>query len=364
MNALTGKAPSVIMDSNATDRKTGNSYNNTANAQDTPGTQNLASTGDPAIHTPLQWYTVRSTTKKQLNFPDFVVTLGYWQQKDADDAYRTLLSFSEVRERVRKAMSNQYETWQNNDGKEFWATRAIKSSLSMTAKRAAVGIISKSEVIINSNLAEDGATDSGNATNPSVPPFAEAGSEVGTDVEIVEDLFPPCSAMGWMLQLMDNLVDAYDYDASYGDEQNDQEKADQSPTKKRKGSKKFDDDRRKSLQRRYSELGDKWTLKSGTVVENVLLNAGMKLKEFHPIHSFMLDLSDKYTRELFSQPDWTEICSNLPGVPSYSEKASNYMDQFENVATLCELEQLLDKRPQDIESRLIHGCLSDWYAPR
>ncbi|KAF9085756.1 hypothetical protein BGX27_003365 [Mortierella sp. AM989] len=238
-------------------------------------------------------------------------------------------------------MSTQYETWKRNDGKEFWATRAIKSSLSMTAKRTAVGIISKSEGIINSNLAEDGTT--GNFPIPSMLPLTDGRPEARAVGENVDD----------------NLV-MTDYDANSGDERNDEENADQLPTKKRKGSKQFDDDRRKSLQRRHSELGDKWTLKSGTVVENVLFKAGMKLKEFHPIHLFMLDLGDKYTRNLFSQSDWTEICNGLPDVPSYSAEASKYLDQFDSVETLGVLQELLDKRPRDIESRLIHDCLSDW----
>ncbi|KAF9420077.1 hypothetical protein BGZ76_004130, partial [Entomortierella beljakovae] len=182
------------MDSNNTDRnssnRSSNSSNNIYNAHDTPGAHGSVSTSDPVILTPLQWYTTRSMTEKRLNFPDFVITLGYWQKKDADDAYKALLSFSEVPERVRKAMSSQYETWQNNDGEEFWATRAIKSSLSMTAKRTAIGIISKSEGIINSNLAEDGATVSGNVPNSSMPSFADARPGVGNARENVNGLSP------------------------------------------------------------------------------------------------------------------------------------------------------------------------------
>ncbi|KAF9579965.1 hypothetical protein BGW38_003564, partial [Lunasporangiospora selenospora] len=131
------------------------------------------------------------------------------------------------------------------------------------------------------------------------------------------------------------------------------------PTKKRKGS-KFTDDRSKSLQRRYSGLGEKWTLKSGTVVEEILLEAGKRMNDFHPIHSFMLDLSDKVTRQLFSKDDWTEICSKLPYIPPYSKEATDYLDKFEHVAAIHDLQDLLHKRPQQIESQLIHECLLNW----
>ena len=50
------------------------------------------------------------------------------------------------------AAINDYETWQRNDGKEFWASRAVTSQLSMAAKRTAVGIISKGEGIIETEL--------------------------------------------------------------------------------------------------------------------------------------------------------------------------------------------------------------------
>ncbi|KAF9412723.1 hypothetical protein BGZ94_000961 [Podila epigama] len=51
-------------------------------------------------------------------------------------------------------------------------------------------------------------------------------------------------------------------------------------TKKRKNSKQFTDSRRKSLQRRYSSLGEKWVLKSGVVVEDVLFEAGKQMTDF------------------------------------------------------------------------------------
>lgn len=74
----------------------------------------------------------------------------------------------------------------------------------------------------------------------------------------------------------------------------------------------------------------------------------------------MLDLSDKITQGLFSKEDWIEICSNLPDVPPYSKEASDYMDRFECVETLKDLQDLLEIRPRHLESQLIHECLMNW----
>ncbi|KAF9578095.1 hypothetical protein BGW38_006307, partial [Lunasporangiospora selenospora] len=208
----------------------------------------------------------------------------------------------------------------------------------MTAKRTAVGLISKSERIIKSKLAEDCAADS--------------DSKRG----FYED----------RLDQHDSTNDAYDDDLGPGNEcdaENASANAEYSPaTKKRKGSKQFTDNRRKSLERRYSSLGEKWILRSGVVVEDVLFEAGKLMSDFHPIHSFMLDLSDEITRQLFSNDDWAEISSNLPCVPRYSEKASEYLDKFDLVATVQDLQNHLDKRPQQVESQLIHECLLNWYV--
>ncbi|KAF9142661.1 hypothetical protein BGX20_007211, partial [Mortierella sp. AD010] len=132
-----------------------------------------------------------------------------------------------------------------------------------------------------------------------------------------------------------------------------------SPAKKRKQSKDFEENRRESLQDRFSSLGKKWTLKSGTVVENKLFIAGMKMKELHPIHSFMIDIHDITTKNIFSEEDWKEITGSLPCVPPFSKKASDYLETFDNISTVEDLQRLLEKRPGDVESQLIHECLQN-----
>ncbi|KAF9585624.1 hypothetical protein BGW38_001504 [Lunasporangiospora selenospora] len=149
--------------------------------------------------------------------------------------------------------------------------------------------------------------DSGTGDNPlSVVPTGPACQNLTDETENLHNATSQAT-MGCMLQPMDNLADVDDYDAGHGGEQNDQ--------------KKFDNDRRKSLQRRYSELGDKWTLKSGTVVESVLLNAGMKLKEFQ-LDLFEMndpspfDIVDKLSENWWLKSAWgvaTKLANHVPG---------------------------------------------------
>ncbi|KAG0288458.1 hypothetical protein BGZ98_004255, partial [Dissophora globulifera] len=47
---------------------------------------------------------------------------------------------------------------------------------------------------------------------------------------------------------------------------------------------------------------------------------------FSPIHSFMVDLQDKYIESLFSSQDWIEIKSNLPPSATYSTEQPRYLD--------------------------------------
>ncbi|KAF9307716.1 hypothetical protein BG003_000308 [Podila horticola] len=126
--------------------------NNNSNSYDVLKADASLSTGIPAYLSPLEWFNDKAMSRKRLNFPDFVSAFGYWREQDAHDAFMNLLSTSALPQRVWTAASNEYEIWRRNDGKEYWASRAILSQLSMSAKRTAVGVISKSEHIIKTKL--------------------------------------------------------------------------------------------------------------------------------------------------------------------------------------------------------------------
>ncbi|KAF9578770.1 hypothetical protein BGW38_005274, partial [Lunasporangiospora selenospora] len=114
----------------------------------------------------------------------------------------------------------------------------------------------------------------------------------------------------------------------------------------------FAETARSSLRRRHSTLGPKWFLEPGTVVEDILLQAGLELSVDHPIQSFMVDLQDKYTESLFSQQDWTEIKSNIPASAAYSAEAAKYLDALEDIVQEQDINSVLDRRPLDPETAI------------
>ncbi|KAF9929118.1 hypothetical protein FBU30_001847 [Linnemannia zychae] len=129
---------------------------------------------------------------------------------------------------------------------------------------------------------------------------------------------------------------------------------------KKKSITKFADSARRSLQRRHSSLGPKWVLKSGTVVEDVLFEAGQKLTVHHPIRSFMIDMQDPYTKGLFDGEDWADIKNNLPSAVPYASATSTYMDTFDAVKTVDDLRMRLRHRPDGVELELVYMCLQNW----
>ncbi|KAG0324771.1 hypothetical protein BG004_003370 [Podila humilis] len=130
--------------------------------------------------------------------------------------------------------------------------------------------------------------------------------------------------------------------------------------KKKKPDETFAESARRSLQRRHSNLGPKWSLASGTIVEDVLLQAGLELTVDHPIRSFMIDLQDKYTESLFSPQDWTEVKANLPSSAVYSKEAATYLDALKDITQDQDIVCLLERSPRDPGSAIVHNCVSSW----
>ncbi|KAF9201258.1 hypothetical protein BGZ49_008480 [Haplosporangium sp. Z 27] len=130
--------------------------------------------------------------------------------------------------------------------------------------------------------------------------------------------------------------------------------------KKKKGHAPLEEFGKRSFQGRYQSLGQKWILDSGIIVEDVLFDAGKQLAVYHPIHSFMIDTSDLYTKSLFTADDWNEIISGIPLTPSYSPEASLYLDGFEGIKSTKDLRLALKIRPDHPEQEIIHSCLVNW----
>ncbi|KAF9921790.1 hypothetical protein BGZ67_000245, partial [Mortierella alpina] len=106
------------------------------------------------------------------------------------------------------------------------------------------------------------------------------------------------------------------------------------------------------------KIGEKWVLKSGTVVEDVLYAAGSN--ENCAVFSFMIDLDDPKIEAMFSKADWKEIISDLPPFQRYGDDADKYLDRCMDVDTKEGLKAVLETRQQDPECRIIHYCLDQW----
>ncbi|KAF9109814.1 hypothetical protein BGX27_007151 [Mortierella sp. AM989] len=120
--------------------------------------------------------------------------------------------------------------------------------------------------------------------------------------------------------------------------------------RKRKSAEVFQIRGKDSFTRRFQSLSTKWQLKSGTIVEDTLFQAGINCRTYLPIHSFIIDLDDPWMESLFSAEDWQEICEDLPRPAPYSKIASKYLESFEDVSCLEGLRNALKIRPNDYES--------------
>ncbi|KAK3844408.1 MAG: hypothetical protein J3R72DRAFT_438838 [Linnemannia gamsii] len=87
-----------------------------------------------------------------------------------------------------------------------------------------------------------------------------------------------------------------------------------------------------------------WKLNStGQYVEDVLIKAARGACQVqHHVHSLIIHTEDKFTRELFSEDEWLEICTtNWKALPDPSKSILNYLDTF-NKGTLEELHAAAD----------------------
>ncbi|KAF9402201.1 hypothetical protein BGZ76_007361, partial [Entomortierella beljakovae] len=149
----------------------------------------------------------------------------------------------------------------------------------------------------------------------------------------------------------------------------------------------FTDSSRRSFGERFNELGEKWVLSSGTVVENVIFftdnndqetyRLGLSIvrldyiydtktltncKWYSPLHSFMLDLSDPNVENLFSHDYWQEIIADLPDQEMYSLDVAEYMDKFTTIKSISKLEEALKDRTSEPVKEVIYNCLYQWLA--
>ncbi|RUS31851.1 hypothetical protein BC938DRAFT_476926 [Jimgerdemannia flammicorona] len=77
---------------------------------------------------------------------------------------------------------------------------------------------------------------------------------------------------------------------------------------------------------------EKWTLKSGRAVEDIMFAYGVKLEEESLVHSWILDLSDTRLQGLFTREEWEEIRThNMPKIPQIPKELAMHMVSYATV---------------------------------
>ncbi|KAL0075079.1 hypothetical protein J3Q64DRAFT_1826257 [Phycomyces blakesleeanus] len=107
-----------------------------------------------------------------------------------------------------------------------------------------------------------------------------------------------------------------------------------------------------SFTRRFQTLGDKWILSSGTVVEEVLYEAGMECAVYNAVHSFMIDMNDPWIKDKFLASDWAEISRDPPAYPPIPEAGVAYLSSFDHVRTVLYIFRCKSPSPFAIAQQL------------
>ncbi|KAF9419691.1 hypothetical protein BGZ76_004220, partial [Entomortierella beljakovae] len=374
----------------------------------------------------IDWYNSTIRRKEEVGFPGFVHVFNYRSEQDADQAYISLISSNMIPLKMQTMLASQYEIWLRNNGAEFWAKRNLSSQISITTKRTATEVVSETEhvskkfiqattartktsghaglsskampslqvprkpsrlasmiplkpqsvkeeksspVLSSSSLSstllssreqlsyhtnKDHALDKTSAGNLS---SATSASETGLSANFslasstLTNSSSASSTLTNFLLASSTLTNSSPISSSAS-----------APSASPKGKKSFTNKNRRSLDGRYQNLGEKWILESGTIVEDVLYAAGSdeNCAVFSPIHSFMIDLDDRKIEALFSKADWKEIISDLPPFQHYGDDADKYIDRCMDVDTKEKLKAVLETRQQDPECKIIHYCLDQW----
>ncbi|KAF9907731.1 hypothetical protein EC991_010678 [Linnemannia zychae] len=260
----------------------------------------------------LKWM-LKEGTKEHVTFVAFVKKFRFSDKQSATDAYLSLIGSSRIRKQRKKRLKAAFATFQKNHEEDFWAIPA--KPVSNTNEVGEGGVVG--------DEVEDGSGEEG-----VVEDEVEEGGVIEDDPEEVEFFPSP-------VVLLDPTEVTDTADTS----------EDQILIKNRK-RKLIDSFNEKEFEAMVEGLdrGHFWRLKSsGRYVEDVLIKSARgTCRVQHHIHSLIIHTEDKFTRELFTESEWLEICcTNLKALPDPSQSILNYLNTF-NKGTLEELHTAAD----------------------
>ncbi|KAG0335311.1 hypothetical protein BG004_008499, partial [Podila humilis] len=298
----------------------------------------------------IEWARERLRNGELITMPDFARTFEYYISSDAHAAFFNTLTCSTLPLKPKEGALEMYNTWQRNHGDAFWASRSAMKKIETSTKRAVGEIVEGSDRIRKRMISQFVSQ---------VVSDCDMDSDSEKQVISNGSTAPPSSPSQFHLaqqKLPLASTTSLDPDAPI------RQGAPYIRKKQHKLGNSFGEKGRRSFGERFEALGNKWILRSGTVVENVLYLAGSRVgcETYSAFHSFMLDLDDPSVEKLFSEDDWKEIIDGLPSQTPYSEAADLYMDSFHDVKNIEDLEKALKERPTDTECLIIYHCLGQW----
>ncbi|KAK3821634.1 MAG: hypothetical protein J3Q66DRAFT_333867 [Benniella sp.] len=322
----------------------------------------------------LKW-AQRIDDNEHVSFQNFVAQFGLTDQTTATQGFLELLESDEIRQKRRDALKASFNYFRINNEQQFWIQRTAEVEFQMSAARAGLRIdkageveskITCTNVLSKSREVLEARQD--DLALPSLhPPLVHRKPSRLASIPPLKPQFvqgdkTSAGELSSATPASETVLSADFGPASSTLPNSTPTSSASAPSAPPRQRKSFTNKNRLSLEGRYRNLGEKWVLESGTVVEDVLYTAGSNenCAVFSPIHSFMIDLDDPNTETLFSEADWKEIRSDLPPFQHYGDEADKYLDQCMDVDTKEGLKAVLEMRQQDPECRIIHYCLDQW----
>ncbi|KAF9923554.1 hypothetical protein BGZ67_009765, partial [Mortierella alpina] len=134
----------------------------------------------------------------------------------------------------------------------------------------------------------------------------------------------------------------------------------------------FTDEDRKTLADTYLHLPDnKVTLPSGKVLEDILFSNGVTRERHHLMHSYIIDVDDAATKDMFTPADWAFITKEQEMSVSLSDQdVAKILERFRRADSIGTIMTLLQERhprlgkgfvmERDYDLKWIFDSISRW----
>ncbi|KAF8950259.1 hypothetical protein BGZ46_004634 [Entomortierella lignicola] len=102
----------------------------------------------------LAWILNRIEDDKPATMPAFAKHFGFICERDAHDAFSAIITSSEIPQRIREGLQNNYDVWQRNHGKDYWASISASSQIKISTKTTATQLSMGGEQIVRKIIKE------------------------------------------------------------------------------------------------------------------------------------------------------------------------------------------------------------------